>query len=130
MGTLVLVGAGKMGGALLQGWLKLGLAADSVVVLDPYPSAETKALCEGKGVRLNPGRETIGKAGTLALAIKPQTFNAAAPEIAPLVGPETVVVSIMAGKTIANIKPDLYALTTNGDTDGRSVTDTSDPGAG
>ncbi len=109
MGTLVLVGAGKMGGALLQGWLKLGLAADSVVVLDPYPSAETKALCEGKGVRLNPGRETIGKAGTLALAIKPQTFNAAAPEIAPLVGPETVVVSIMAGKTIANIKARLPA---------------------
>ena len=107
--SLVLIGAGKMGGALLEGWLRLGLDPATTAVIDPYPSAEMKALCEKAGVRLNPPRETLGKPEALALAIKPQTLNAAAPEIAPLIGPKTLVVSIMAGKTIANIKARLPA---------------------
>jgi pyrroline-5-carboxylate reductase len=107
--SLVLVGAGKMGGAMLEGWLALGVAPGSVTVLDPYPSAEMKALCEAKGARLNPPTSEMRAPETLALAIKPQTFNAAAPEIARLVGVNTLVVSIMAGKTIANIRARLPA---------------------
>ena len=39
-GKLVLVGAGKMGGAMLEGWLASGLKADDVIVQDPAPPAE------------------------------------------------------------------------------------------
>ena len=52
-GLLVLVGAGKMGGALLEGWLRLGLDPENVAVLEPQPSPQIAALAE-RGVRINP----------------------------------------------------------------------------
>ena len=52
-GLLVLVGAGKMGGALLEGWLRFGLDPANVAVLEPQPSPQIAALGE-RGVRLNP----------------------------------------------------------------------------
>ena len=107
--SLVLVGAGKMGGAMLEGWLKLGVNPASVTVVDPFPSAQMKTLCDAKGVRLNPPAADIKPPETLAVAIKPQTFNAAASEIARMIGPRTLVVSVMAGKTIANMKTRLPA---------------------
>ena len=52
-GTIALAGAGKMGGAMLTGWLAGGLDAKRVVVIEPMPSAEINALA-AKGIRLNP----------------------------------------------------------------------------
>ena len=52
-GTLVLVGAGKMGGAMLDGWLARGLPPKKVVVIEPQPSKAIKALAK-RGVRINP----------------------------------------------------------------------------
>ena len=52
-GTIVLAGAGKMGGAMLSGWLAQGLDAKRVAVIEPHPSAEISALVT-KGIRLNP----------------------------------------------------------------------------
>jgi pyrroline-5-carboxylate reductase len=101
--SLVLVGAGKMGGAMLEGWLALGLDPKSIVAIDPYAGPDMKALCETRGARLNPPPGSVAPPEVLVLAIKPQSLDAAAPEIASLVGPDTLVVSIMAGKTIANI---------------------------
>ena len=51
-GTLVLVGAGKMGGAMLEGWLKGGADPSRIVALDPSPPAEVKELLARHGVRL------------------------------------------------------------------------------
>ena len=68
-GTIALAGAGKMGGAMLTGWLAGGLDAKRVVVIEPHPSAEISALA-AKGVRLNP--EGAGTADTLVVAVKPQ----------------------------------------------------------
>jgi pyrroline-5-carboxylate reductase len=107
--SLILVGAGKMGGAMLEGWLALGLDARGVVVIDPHASPALTTLCEKHGARLNPPTEGLAAPEVLVLAIKPQMLDAAAPGIAPLVGPETLVVSIMAGKTIANIADRLPA---------------------
>ena len=56
-GTIVLAGAGKMGGAMLTGWLARGLDPKRVVVIEPHPSAEIGALAT-KGVRLNPSPKT------------------------------------------------------------------------
>src|SRR4051794_14038642 len=59
-GTILLVGAGKMGSAMLEGWLALGLAADKVAVLEPQPVSEIAALT-ARGLRLNPPREALGQ---------------------------------------------------------------------
>ena len=106
--TLALVGAGKMGGALLQGWLELGVSPGGVSVLDPYPSAELTGLCAARGVSLNPA-QGVAAPDVVVLAIKPQMLGEAAPELAPLIGPQTLVISIMAGKTIGDIAARLPA---------------------
>ena len=99
-GLIVLVGGGKMGGALLQGWLRLGLDPARVVVLDPEPSG-TVAQFVQNGVRINPDTGTLGPASTLILAVKPQVAGSVLPGLKALAGPQTLVLSIMAGKTLA-----------------------------
>jgi pyrroline-5-carboxylate reductase len=98
-GLLVLVGAGKMGGALLEGWLRFGLDPQHVVVLEPQPSAQTASL----GVRLNPDPRTLADVAALVVAIKPQIAAEALPPLKPMIGASTVVVSIMAGRTLNSI---------------------------
>ena len=97
-GTLVLAGAGKMGSAMLTGWLTQGLNPARVVVIDPFVTDEIKAL----GVTINP--ETIADVAVLVVAVKPQTFREAGVTFKNFVQPSTLVVSIMAGATIAAIK--------------------------
>jgi pyrroline-5-carboxylate reductase len=108
-GPLVLFGAGRMGGALLQGWLGLGLDPATVVVRDPAPPDEVRALIAAHGVALNPAA-TVAPA-VLALAIKPQMLGEARPLIAQEVGAGTLVVSILAGKTLQGLAAGLPAGT-------------------
>jgi pyrroline-5-carboxylate reductase len=98
-GMLVLVGAGKMGSALLTGWLGLGLDLKKLIVIEPQPSRELIAL-KRRGLRLNPAATKGTAAAVIVLAIKPQTAPAALPGLVPLLGQKTLVVSIMAGRTI------------------------------
>lgn len=100
-GTIVLAGAGKMGGAMLTGWLAGGLDASRVAVVEPSPSDEIKALA-ARGVRLNPAEKLIAEA--LVMAVKPQTFREAGPMLKPFIGASTLVVSIMAGTKIAALE--------------------------
>jgi pyrroline-5-carboxylate reductase len=101
-GTIVLAGAGKMGGAMLSGWLAQGLDASRVAAVEPHPSDEVNALI-AKGVRLNPAPNDIGAVAALVIALKPQMFREAGPALKPFLAPDTLVVSIMAGITIAAI---------------------------
>jgi len=98
---LVLVGAGKMGSALALGWLEGGLEASSLTILESNPSEEILALA-ARGVALNP--TAPAPPDVLALAVKPQSLDAVAPEIASLAAEGTLVLSILAGKTIANLE--------------------------
>jgi len=98
-GLLVLVGAGKMGGALLEGWLRLGLDAKHVAVLEPQPSPEIATLAR-RGLRLNPDARGLGEVAAVVIALKPQMAEQAIPPLGSLVAPSTVVVSIMAGRTL------------------------------
>lgn len=100
--SLTLVGAGKMGGAMLAGWLAGGLDPARTTVLDPQASPEMQALCAARGLALNPAAPPVADA--LVLAMKPQGLEGAASALAPLIGPGTLVVSILAGKTIANLR--------------------------
>jgi pyrroline-5-carboxylate reductase len=97
-GTLLLVGAGRMGGAMLEGWLSLGIDAKQIAVIEPQPGMEIAALTP-RGVRLNPSAG-VGEATALVIALKPQVAPEVTPSLAPYVGASTVVVSIMAGRTL------------------------------
>jgi pyrroline-5-carboxylate reductase len=101
-GTIVLAGAGKMGGAMLARWLARGLDPKHVAVIEPYPSAEISALVK-TGIRLNPSAKDAGSVATLVIALKPQSFPEAGPMLKSFTGPSTLAVSIMAGTTIAAI---------------------------
>jgi pyrroline-5-carboxylate reductase len=99
-GTLVLVGAGNMGGAMLTGWIGLGLDPARVAVIDPQPSAEIAALA-ARGLRLNPDHASIGKAAVIVIAVKPQEAPKVVAALAPLIDEaSTLVVSVMAGRTM------------------------------
>src|SRR5580704_404622 len=100
-GTIALAGAGKMGGAMLTGWLAQGLDPSRVVVIEPAPSAEIATLAD-KGVRLNP--KAIGAVDTLVVALKPQTFREAGATLKAFAGASTLIVSIMAGTTMASLQ--------------------------
>jgi pyrroline-5-carboxylate reductase len=98
--SLLLVGAGRMGGALLRGWLDLGLEGHRISVLEPQPSAQLRDLCDRSGVRF--GLPDVPPE-VLVLAIKPQMLDAAAPALVAFAADSTLVVSILAGKRIADI---------------------------
>ena len=98
---LVLVGAGKMGGAMAQGWLDAGLAASSLTILEPKPSPEIASLAASRGIALNP--RIAAPPEVLVLATKPQSLDQVAPGIAAIASAHTLVLSILAGKTIADL---------------------------
>ncbi len=97
--SLVLAGAGKMGGAMLQAWLDQGFDPRRICVIDPQPAQNIVMLAAEKGFALNAPAQPPQ---VLVLAIKPQMLDEAA-ALASLAGPQTLAISILAGKTIANI---------------------------
>jgi len=102
---LVLLGCGKMGSAMLAGWLKDGLPAASVWVIDPQPSDWVMGL----GVQVNaplPERPAI-----VLIAVKPQMMGAALPSLVALGGGGTLFVSVAAGTSIATYEDILGAGT-------------------
>lgn len=101
-GTLVLVGAGKMGGAMLEGWLDSGADAKRIVALDPAPPPEVKVLLERHAIRLNPPVATIADASVVVIAVKPQLMEDVLPGIVSLGRSRPLILSIAAGKTIAS----------------------------
>jgi pyrroline-5-carboxylate reductase len=98
-GTILLVGAGKMGSAMLEGWLALGLDAKRVAVVEPQPTDAIAALAS-RGLILNPSPAAAGEVAAIVVAVKPQVAPEVMPSLAPFVGAATVVLSIMAGRTL------------------------------
>jgi pyrroline-5-carboxylate reductase len=98
-GHLVLVGAGKMGSALLDGWLRFGLDLKHISVLEPQPTSQIAALATS-GLQLNPQLRGLGNVAAVVIAVKPQSAAEAIPPLKPMIGASTVVVSIMAGRTL------------------------------
>jgi pyrroline-5-carboxylate reductase len=99
-GGLLLVGCGKMGGALLTGWLEQGLAPEKVTVLDPMGLPEGLA---GSGIRhVTDSAEISGQSlfEVVVLAVKPQQMEAILPAFSTLPGGDCVYLSIAAGKTL------------------------------
>ncbi len=102
-GTLVLVGAGKMGGAMLEGWLKAGADPKKIVALDPGPPPEVLALFANHGIRHNPPVDSITDAEIILVAVKPQVMDEVLLPLQGLAKSKPAILSIVAGKTIAKL---------------------------
>ena len=102
---LVLLGCGKMGSAMLAGWLDQGLPTGSVWVQDPYPSDWVQA----HGVNIN--TDLPGNPAIVLVAVKPQMMGDALPAMQALGGGSTLFVSVAAGTSIATYEEILGAAT-------------------
>jgi pyrroline-5-carboxylate reductase len=98
-GLVVLVGAGKMGGALLEGWLRFGLPPANLAVIEPKPSPQIVGIFD-RGARLNPDIGALEGVAAIVIAVKPQIAEEVVPGLSPMVTASTVVLSIMAGRTL------------------------------
>ena len=88
---LLIGGAGRMGGALVAGWRLAGAFPPSqILILDP-------------AARLHPGAAAMRAAKTVVLAVKPQNWREAAAEVAPMLAPDAIIVSIAAGVATPDI---------------------------
>lgn len=104
-GRLLLVGAGKMGGALLAGWLANGLSPSQVIVQDPSPAGETAAVIDRAGIEVRKEAQLLDPPPALiVIAVKPQIMDEVLPSLAGSVGPNTLLVSVAAGRTLAGIE--------------------------
>lgn len=101
--SLVLIGAGKMGGAMLEGWLRIGIDPKGISLIDPKPSDEMVDLAAAKGMLLNPFAKEIAPAEVVVLATKPQMLDTAAPAVQAFIHPKTLLISILAGKTLGDL---------------------------
>jgi pyrroline-5-carboxylate reductase len=108
-GTLVLAGAGKMGSAMLDGWIARGLKPKQIVVIEPHPGKAVKALAR-RGLKLNP-KSKVPAATAVVIAVKPQSAPEAVPPLAAFIGKDTLALSIMAGRTIRYLAASLPAGT-------------------
>lgn len=99
MTPILFLGAGRMGGALIQGWHQAGaFSAADLIVRDPNvdPTAFAGAL-------VNPPLEALSAAKTVLLAVKPQIWREAIRDVVPHLAPDAVIVSIAAGVSAADI---------------------------
>jgi pyrroline-5-carboxylate reductase len=102
-GTIVLVGCGQMGSAMLRGWLR-GDAASRFVVIEP--AGMSPGLADNPTVEWHGASEEVAAdlaPDAVVFAVKPQVFDELLPAYRRWVRPETLFLSIAAGKTIAGI---------------------------
>jgi pyrroline-5-carboxylate reductase len=103
MTPILLLGAGRMGGAMIEGWALAGaFKADSLMVREPNPSQIVLDAARW-GARLNPPDAALAEAGVVLMALKPQIWRAAAAAVAPHLRPDAIIVSIAAGVSIRDL---------------------------
>ena len=95
---LVMLGCGKMGSAMLRGWLRTGLPPKSVYVIDPHPSDWLKQ----QGVHI--GADLPDNPAIAVIAVKPQMMADALPNVGALGNGQTLVISVAAGTPIATFE--------------------------
>jgi pyrroline-5-carboxylate reductase len=100
---ILMLGAGRMGGAMLDGWRKAkAFAPAELMILDPTPG-DAALAAQKAGAKLNPPKVALKSAATVVLAVKPQLWREVAAEYAAALAPEAVIVSIAAGVKAGDI---------------------------
>jgi pyrroline-5-carboxylate reductase len=102
IGPVMLVGAGKMGLALARGWLDAGLPPNHLLLVDPAPNPAAQQLAEDYGLTLNTDASGL-LPNVLVLAVKPQVIDSVMESLRPIVGQQTLAISIAAGIDIARL---------------------------
>ncbi len=102
-GPLLLVGAGKMGGALLTGWLARGLDPVEIVIQDPALPAPIASVASAHGIAAAETHNLTLPPAVVVLAVKPDAAASVLAEIAHMIGPDTVVLSVAAGQKLERL---------------------------
>ncbi|MGZ8400048.1 MAG: pyrroline-5-carboxylate reductase [Methyloceanibacter sp.] len=102
-GPLLLVGAGKMGGAMLEGWLRQGLDPKLVFIQDPGLAPEVAALAARHSIAAGTAPDLPAPPSVIVVAVKPDLLPKLMPEIEPMIGEKSVVLSVAAGRTLESI---------------------------
>lgn len=106
-GPILLVGCGRLGSAIVEGWLEFGpVEPRQLMILTP----SSKAICdlaESRGSLINPPVEMVSQARVVVLAVKPAVWRQVANNL-PVFSPDTVIVSVMAGVTCQAIENILH----------------------
>lgn len=106
-GPIVLIGAGNMGGAMALGWVKSGIPGTSIIAADPNPPEAMREGLRHAGVVFTSEPPTGVTAGAIFVAVKPQVMDKVLPSYRALIGKDTIVISIAAGKTLAFLEQHL-----------------------
>lgn len=103
MTPVLILGAGRLGGALIDGWSRFGgPAGPDLLIIDPAPSEA--ALAAGRaGAVLLPSPADLARAGTVVLSVKPQVWREVAATVSDKLAPDAVIVSVAAGVRAADL---------------------------
>lgn len=96
---IMLIGAGRMGGALVSGWLKSGISGASIRVVESNPSGELLAMANSGGVAVSTTPLDMMQHSAIILAVKPQAMADVVKLVRPIIRADTLVISIAAGKS-------------------------------
>ncbi len=100
---ILLLGAGRLGGALLDGWALTGaFKPTDLIIRDPQPG-DLACAAEAAGARLNPPAADLAGARTVLMAVKPQVWREAAAALGPHLSQDAVIVSVAAGVRAGDI---------------------------
>ena len=103
MTPILMLGAGRMGGALIEGWRAAGaFQAGELIIREPH-SNPTLEAAKAAGALVNPADGELKRATTVLLAVKPQVWREAAREVVPHLAEDAVIVSIAAGVRAGDI---------------------------
>lgn len=94
---ILLFGFGNMAAAMLDGWLAAGLPPERFAVFNPRPKPVPQGVTFYTAL-------PAGPFNTVVLGVKPQMLDAVAAQVKPLVGPQTMLVSILAGVELASLR--------------------------
>lgn len=124
---VVLVGCGRLGSAILEGWLLTGTVAPAdLIILSPSEKPAAEAA-RAKGARINPELEALKAARVVVLAVKPAMWREVMTPLLPFLGDQAVVLSVMAGVTAPTLAegiggwPIVRVMPTTGVSRGRGV---------
>lgn len=103
-GVVALVGCGRLGSSILEGWLKTGAVdAGDLIILTPSTKPASE-VARGRGARINPEPSALAAAQVVVLAVKPAMWRDAVAALPDALNPDAVVVSVMAGVAAADIE--------------------------
>ena len=127
-GPVLLVGAGRLGGALLEGWREARAFAPGELLVRARTVTPAARAAAAAGAVLDPPDADLARARTVVLAVKPYALDEAAAALAPHLAPDAAVVSLLVGKTLAQAaaalagRPVARAMPTTAVAIGRGVT--------